>query len=420
MTFLSTRGQAPTISLRAAVTAGLAPDGGLYVPEAMPRIDLASGPAPLRRETDIQTIARAVVGAFGGNDTGAAVDAAFSWPLPLIDIGRDTAVLELYWGPSAAFKDFGAQFLGAYMSEQRSQRLAVLVATSGDTGGAVAAAFHGKPDTDVYVLYPKGRVSARQEQQLTCWGDNVTAIAVRGTFDSCQRLVKQAFGDPAFTRDRALTSANSINIGRLLPQVAYHAVASLHYLQRHGQEAGFIVPTGNVGNALACLWAQEMGFPIREVVLVTNANRTILDYRDTGTWQPRDAIATLANAMDVGAPSNMERLFHLMPEAERFAASIPVFSVADETIRRVIADGERDWGRVFDPHTACAMAAREQLSRGHWVVAATAHPAKFETVVEPLVGHAVELPPALAELMDRPTEHQEIAPDLDELRLLAC
>ncbi len=414
MKYVSTRGGAEPVSLADAIVAGLAPDGGLFVPDTMPVVDTDA-----LADADQVAVGAAVLEAFRDDDSPRCDDAighAYRDPVRLVDVGRETSVLELYWGASAAFKDYGAQFLAAYLPTVAPAKVTVMVATSGDTGGAVAAAFWRKPGVDVYVLYPKGRVSARQEHQLCCWGDNVRAIAVRGSFDECQALVKGAFEDDHWTQGRYLTSANSINVGRLLPQVVYHAWAALEYQRRHGRRPSFIVPTGNLGNALACVWARDIGFPIDRIVLATNANQTLIDYYQTGEWEPRASIATLANAMDVGNPSNMERLRALYPDHASFRDHLDVVAVDDETIREIIQHGEEDWGRVWDPHTACAVQARQELGGEHWVLAATAHPAKFETIVEPLVGHEVDLPPSLADILTRPTSNIEIEPTLEALR----
>ena len=416
MRYVSTRGAAPAVGLAEAIVAGLAPDGGLYVPDEMPRID----PAPLRGATQIE-VGQAILRAFTTNSDPSPADAiahAYETPVALTRCRDDTHVLELYWGASAAFKDYGAQFLGEYLPKCHAHlhpdggRVTVMVATSGDTGGAVAAAFWKKPSVDVFVLYPDGRVSPRQEHQLCAWGDNVRSIAVRGSFDDCQALVKGAFTDPHWSDGRFLTSANSINIGRLLPQVVYYAWASLQF----ESTASFVIPTGNLGNALACMWARQIGFPIGRIVLATNANRTLGDYYESGVYEGRSSIATLANAMDVGDPSNMERARILYPTHERFVASVDVYSVGDEAIREEIREGEVRWGRVWDPHTACAIHVRESLDAGPWVVAATAHPSKFETIVEPLIGHVVDLPPALASILERPMRKEVIEATASDLR----
>lgn len=424
MKYVSTRHNSPDQTLAGAIVAGLAPDGGLYIPDDMPSVDAES----LVGASQVE-VGQAVLEAFRDDaspDTAGAIAHAYRDRVELVDIGRKTSVLELYWGASAAFKDYGAQFLGEYLptahaaiNDAGSQRVTVMVATSGDTGGAVAAAFWRKPGVDVYVLYPKGRVSARQEHQLCCWGENVQAVRVDGSFDECQALVKGAFRDPFWTEGRFLTSANSINVGRLLPQVVYYCWSSLAYRSRHGATPNYVVPTGNLGNALACVWARTIGFPIGEIVLATNANETLFDYYENGEWEPRASIATLANAMDVGTPSNMERLRALYPDHTTFTDQLRVVSVDDSTIENVIRDGEDEWGRVWDPHTACAVHARETIGGDDWVLAATAHPAKFETVVEPLVGHEVELPPALTDILERPTQRQSIAATAEALRSVA-
>jgi threonine synthase len=328
-------------------------------------------------------------------------------------------VLELFHGPTAAFKDFGARFLAAALARLRhgnAAPLTVLVATSGDTGGAVAAAFAGRPGFRVIVLYPKGMVSERQERQLTCWTDNVQALRVRGDFDACQRMVKEAFQDGNLRERFRLTSANSISLGRLLPQMVYYASSSLEYERRHGVAPGFIVPSGNLGNATAAFWAKRLGLPIREIVLATNSNETLTRFLATGPWEPRPTVATLASAMDVGNPSNMERLADLHGGLPGAREALHASLVTDEQIRAAIQTGVERWGEVWDPHTATAVVVRERLTSPDWVLVATAHPAKFDSIVEPLIGRSVEVPAALAELLDRPGHWTEIEPSLEPLR----
>jgi threonine synthase len=423
MRFVSTRHEATPSSFSSAILAGLAPDGGLFVPERFPGFD----PVALEAVEELAPFAERVLQPFLAGDRlepelAGMCRRAFDFPVPLEELRNDTAVLELFHGPTAAFKDFGARFLAECMQHaddedpDDSRPLTVLVATSGDTGGAVAAAFHRRPGTRVAILYPRGGVSARQEQQLTCWGDNVTTFSVAGTFDDCQRLVKAAFQDDRMNAAHRLTSANSINIGRLLPQAAYYAAASVWYRRRYGAEVGFVVPAGNLGNSIGAFWAKQMGFPVREIALATNANRVIPDWFESAEWQPRPSVATLANAMDVGDPSNMERLFDLYPQREELLRVARSWSVDDGTIGEVIAAGPVDWGRVWCPHTATAVCFRERLASPHWVVVATAHPAKFETIVEPLIGREVELPAPLAELLHRPRQVVEIEADLDAFK----
>jgi threonine synthase len=419
MRYHSTRGQAPAVSLSEAVARGLAPDGGLYVPDHFPRVDLEA----IGKERSTSGVACRLLEPFFEGDPLAGrlteiCDEAFNFPAPLRDLGRSTAVLELFQGPTAAFKDFGARFLAAALSRLRSPSdpdLTVLVATSGDTGGAVAAAFAGRPGFRVVILYPKGMVSQRQEHQLTCWGGNVTALRVRGDFDACQRLVKEAFGDATLRERHNLTSANSISLGRLLPQMVYYAEASLEYVRRHGREPGFVVPSGNLGNATACFWARRCGLPIREIVLATNANPSLTRFLDEGRWQPAPTVPTLASAMDVGNPSNMERLFDLHGGSAGARGALRATLVTDEQIRETIRRGRSEWGETWDPHTATAVVVRERLGGEDWVLVATAHPAKFEGIVEPLVGATVEIPHALAELLERPAAATEVDPLLPEL-----
>jgi threonine synthase len=420
MRYVSTRGGAEPVSLSEAVERGLAPDGGLYVPEAYPTISLE---APDDAETPAEVAERVLAPFFSGDPLAPALGdicrEAFTFPLPLRELGDRTAVLELFHGPTAAFKDVGARFLAALMSRLGggdARPLTILVATSGDTGGAVAAAFHGRPGVEVAVLFPAGMVSPRQEKQLTAWGGNVRAFAVRGAFDDCQRLVKAAMADPALRAARRLSSANSINVGRLLPQMAYYAWASREYLRRHGAEPGFVIPSGNLGNGAAALWARRAGLPIREVVMATNANPAVTAFAAGAPWAAHPTVATLATAMDVGDPSNMERLFHLFGGHEPARAALHAERVDDVEIRRVIREGPARWGTVWDPHTATAVAVRERLPGGDWIVVATAHPAKFEGVVEPLVGHEIPIPPELQRLLDRPSRTEPLEPTLDAFR----
>jgi threonine synthase len=419
MRFVSTRGESPAVPYSEAALQGLAPDGGLYVPETWPAsdIDALDARAPL-----VELAAEILRPFLAGDELEPELSdicaRAFDFPVPLVHLERSTSVLELFHGPTAAFKDFGARFLAECFErllDRRSERLTVLVATSGDTGAAVASACHRRRNIRVGLLYPDGGVAPRQQRQLTCWDDNVLSFAVRGTFDDCQRLVKTAFARQGWPAEGRLSSANSINIGRLLPQAMYYAVASLWYRRERGRAAGFIVPSGNIGNSVGAFWAKRLGFPVREVALAANANRVVPDWFRTGEWRPRSSIRTLANAMDVGNPSNMERLFHLYPDREALLRDASSLSVGDETIRREIAAGPERWGRIWCPHTATAAHFRNRLDSDDWVLVATAHPAKFEEIVEPLVGRPIDVPPRLAELLDRPNHWETIDPDLDRL-----
>lgn len=434
MTFASTRGAAPPLTLPEALVQGLAPDGGLYVPTGWPELK----PEDFGDVLDLPAVAERLLAPFAAGTVlersmPDIVREAFDFPAPRIPLtataaGERLSVLELFHGPTAAFKDFGARFLAACLARLQAgsaagdvQPLHILVATSGDTGGAVAAAFHGRPGFRVSVLFPKGLVSPTQERQLTCWGGNVRSYAVAGTFDDCQRMVKEAFLDPALAARHALSSANSINLGRLLPQAVYYAATSLGHLRTAGSPLSFIIPSGNLGNAAACIWARRMGLPIGEVILAHNANRTVPELLESGMYAPRTSVATIASAMDVGNPSNLERLRQMHPAIDSLRTAVRALSVDDDAIRaRIISDHAR-FGQVWCPHTAVAAEAWSRLSpeerRAHaWCLVATASPAKFPEVVEPLLRMKVPVPPALAELFDRPTSVAPLAASFAALR----
>ena len=427
MRFTSTRNRDTTAGFAEALLKGLSPDGGLYVPQTWPRVE----PQAFTGDTQLPSIANRMLAPFVADDDFAALlpaatAEAFNFAAPLVPLASQSrlGVLELFHGPTAAFKDFGARFLAACMARLRKpvgRPLTILVATSGDTGGAVAAAYHNRPGMRVAVLFPKGFVSPTQEQQLTCWGGNVTALSVRGTFDDCQRMVKQAFLDPQLKETTELSSANSINLGRLLPQAVYYAATSLAVWRATGEPASFVVPTGNVGNSVACLWARKLGLPIGEVVLAHNVNRAVPDYLDSGEWRPRPSIPTLASAMDVGDPSNMERLRSLFPEVGDLRKVVSASVVSDSDIRKSIRRGFEMYGQVWCPHTATAAEAYDRLpeerkQNGRWVIVSTAHAAKFREIVEPLIGREVPVPDSLAKLFARPAEHTEIDANLAALR----
>jgi threonine synthase len=426
MHYLSTRGAGP-VTLDEALVRGIASDGGLFLPQQLPAFTAedfaAAGSIP-------EVAARLMAPFFSGSalrdDLQAILAETFSFPIPVTPLPADqgsAGLLELYHGPTAAFKDVGAGFLAACLTRLEGDEalpLTILVATSGDTGGAVAAAFNERPGMRVVVLFPEGRVSDRQAQQLTCWGDNVLSLRVRGAFDDCQALVKSALADTDLGSRFRFSSANSINIGRLLPQSTYYAHASLDHFAKTGRKPGFIVPTGNLGNALACVMAREMGLPIGPIILATNANRTISDYFETLKWLPRPSVQTLASAMDVGDPSNMERLRSLVGDAEVLRDRLGVLAVTDDLIEAAIRRDYEEFGFATCPHTATATHTwrnlSDELRAGHdWILVATAHPAKFETIVEPLIGATVPLPEGLADILARPSRSVAIDADLEAL-----
>lgn len=425
MKFISTRGAAPAADIGSALLAGLAPDGGLYVPAHLPRMH-ASDFDGCTSLPDVAT--RLLQPFFAGSELESQLATickeALEFPVPMTALANtpNTQVLELFHGPTAAFKDIGARFLAACLARlhRGDHELTILVATSGDTGAAVASAFHLRPGLRVLILYPDGRVSPRQAHQLGCFGDNVAAYKVAGNFDDCQRMVKLALADPELQRQRPLTSANSISLGRLLPQMSYYAMASLEHWRATENELGFVIPTGNLGNAMAALLARAIGLPVGRVSLATNANHVLADYFVGGDYQPHDSIATLANAMDVGSPSNFERLRWLFPDEDVLRESLVASVVDDDAIRTTIQGADRDHAITLCPHSACALALLQRLRESgdgsDQAIVATAHPAKFEQVVEPLLGRHVAIPSSLAELLDRPAKATPLAADYSAFR----
>ena len=416
--FVSTRdknGQSLTVS--EALLKGLAPDGGLFVPTEMPTL-----PSDFTlKEGAWYAMYQAIKPFFEGDeledDLMEICRNAFNFPIPMKELEKEKVLLELIYGPTSAFKDFGARFLAYAMEKllvKKGEEKTILVATSGDTGGAVAAAFWGRQNLKAKVLFPKGRVAERQRAQLTTWGENIESYEVDGSFDDCQKMVKEAFMDQSITD--GLSSSNSINIGRLLPQMAYYVYASHMYREIYGKEPVIIVPSGNVGNVTGCFWAKAMGSPISRIVMATNANRTIPDYLESGEYSPRASVKTLANAMDVGAPSNMERLFDMFPTFEDFSSQVSARSVSDSEIQRTIKEVYEDYGYIICPHTACGeRVRRDYFSDCPTIVVSTAHPAKFDTIVEPLLGCTVPIPQNLWQIIQKPMVAKEIGKNYKEL-----
>ena len=424
MKYVSTRGHAPPVGIGAALAAGLAPDGGLYVPQALPHL----GVEQFDCATSLAEVAVPLLAPFFEGDglrgeLAGICSQAFNFETPLVAVDGDNIFqLELFHGPTAAFKDVGARLLAACLQRLPSadaRPLTILVATSGDTGAAVAAAFHRLPGMRVVILFPDGRVSPRQAQQLGCFGDNVLALAVQGSFDDCQALVKQALADTGLQSKVPLSSANSISLGRWLPQMAYYAQASLAHFWRTQSVLNFIIPTGNLGNAVAAALARRIGLPIGRIVLATNANDVLPKFFAGAVYAPQASRQTLANAMDVGAPSNFERLRWMYPEEAQLREAFTAITTSDEQISKSIVRHHAQTGGVVCPHTATALHALESITRDPadaWAIVATAHPAKFEGVVEPLVHEPVSVPPMLAALLARPSHAEDLAPDYDLLR----
>lgn len=396
MKFYSTRKSSPEISFSEAIQQGLAPDGGLYVPEVFPKIDLSG----IKNPSDI--LLPFLSGDILEDSIHDICAKALNFPTPTVKLNDSTQILELFHGPTCAFKDYGARFLAESLQQLANKdpqlKKTILVATSGDTGGAVASAFYQKSNFDVVILFPHQGVSKRQEKQLTCWGENITSYAVEGDFDTCQKMVKHKL---SFEKEK-YSSANSINIGRLLPQMTYYAIASL---QNPG--VNFIVPTGNMGNVVAAFWAKRMGFPIGKINIATNANSTISQFFESGNYQSQKTINTIANAMDVGNPSNIERLFDLYLDIKELKKTTEVLSVSDDQIKETIIQTHRDFGYIPCPHTATALYFKSKLT-GNWMITATAHPAKFETVIEPLINKTLEVPNSLKKLLEKESHFKVI------------
>lgn len=417
MEYVSTRDKnGKSYSASEAILKGLAPDGGLFVPKAMPKL-----PDDFTLSKGLSyAMYQAIKPFFEGDELEDELEdicnSAFDFPLPFFKERDGKEIMELIYGPTSAFKDYGARFLSFSMEKllkKRGEELTILVATSGDTGGAVASAFHNRENLKVKVLFPKGRVADRQRAQLTSWGDNVEAYEVEGAFDDCQKMVKDAFMDKSLS---GLSSANSINLGRLMPQMAYYVYASTLFEIKYGRKPTVIIPSGNVGNSTGAFWARAIGAPIGDIVLAVNANKTIPDYIESGNYEPRASVKTLANAMDVGAPSNMERLFDIFPIYDEFKANVSSYSVSDDEIRDTIKKMYDETGYVLCPHTACA----EKVRRDHYsevptIIVATAHPAKFNTIVEPLIGKEVPIPDNLFKIMQKPSTAKEIDIDYHKL-----
>ncbi|HEX8299789.1 MAG TPA: threonine synthase [Rubricoccaceae bacterium] len=431
MRYRSTSDPAHRATFREAVLSGTPPGGGLYVPETPPA--LPPGVAHTLADRSIEDIAFDLARAFIGPDDVSDADLAdavrhtLAFPLPVVDVEPGLSLLELFHGPTLAFKDVGARFLAAMLglfASTDGRETVVLVATSGDTGGAVAAGLHGTPDVSVVVLYPGGRVSPLQEKQFASLGGNVHALRVAGSFDDCQRLVKAMFADPDLREGIALTSANSISVARLVPQTFYYGALARHTAQTGGLAPAVVVPSGNVGNLTAGLLARRAGLPLGRFVAATNANTLLSDVLGGMPYAPRASHQTLSTAMDVGDPSNLARLLDLYGSAATLATDVEAVSVSDAETEAAMRGLSERTGYVADPHTAVGVAAWERVQRRDarsgeaecGVVLATAHPAKFPDEVHRVLGSAPQTPERLARLATRPLLADDIAPDTEALR----
>ena len=395
---ISTRGK-DSASIDEAILSGLAKDGGLYVPEIFPQYSIKS----FYNIDDLSDFSAQLLAPFF-LDSKITIDRhlckrVFSFPLPLKPLINKNYVLELFHGPTLSFKDFGAQFFAECLGQlSEGSPTKVLVATSGDTGSAVACALDGKKNIEGIILFPKNKISPRQQSQITCWGDNIKAVAVNGTFDQCQQLIKKAFLKAGLKQK--LTTANSINIARLLPQLIFYAYSSIQIAKLHHQSANYIVPSGNLGNVTACYWAKTLGFPIDEILIANNTNNVLTEFLSSGIYQATPSIKTIANAMDVGDPSNLERLLALFADFIEFKKQMNVVSVNDEAIKKAIIECYQNYNYLLCPHTATAYHRLKTVNQNKpWIIMATAHPVKFNEIIEPLLHINIPIPTYLNVLL---------------------
>ncbi len=428
MEFISTAGGAPPCDLKMALFRGLPPDGGLYMPS--PLEPLPQEQIHALRGAELTTTALAVArhlfrDVVEDDRLETLIKDALDFEIPLVRLDERLFVLELFHGPTLAFKDVGARCMARLMAgygTATDRPLTVITATSGDTGGAVAHAFHDLPDTRVVILFPAGQVSPVQRRQFTTLGRGVEAVAVAGRFDDCQRLAKEALADDDLRERLTLTSANSINVGRLLPQVFYY----FHGWTQLPEGMGEVVvstPSGNFGNLTAGLMAMRLGLEISVFVAATNVNYVVPEYLQTGVFRPRDSVRTISSAMDVGNPSNFARMLALYEgREEELQRDVLGSTHTDEETREAIAEVYRQYGYILDPHSAVGyLGLMQALSRDQarvGILLATAHPAKFAETVEPLIGQALPVPERLAVLLDRQERVTELAPSLAELKRL--
>ncbi len=409
MKYYSTKNKSHQVDLRSAVLQSLPPDNGLYMPE---RIDtLSDNFYKNLSKLSLQDIAYEVSRQFLKEDFSGAeildiVDEAINFPAPIVTLNETISIQELWHGPSLAFKDYGARFMANLMARlvsDEDKKLTILVATSGDTGGAVAAGFLGVPGVEVVILYPKGKVSPIQEKQLTTLGQNITALEIDGTFDDCQALVKMAFLDHDVNKSYFLSSANSINIARLIPQSFYY-FDGYKQLGATDDHVNYCIPSGNFGNLTAGLFAKRMGLPINRFLAATNVNNVVPTYLDTGSYEPRPSVQTTSNAMDVGNPSNFRRMEDLYDSTQKMTQDIIGFSYIDKQTDFAIQEVSRDYSYIIDPHGAVGyLAAKEYnlLYPGEkTVVLETAHPAKFLPVMNPILGE-INIPDRLVKLSEK-------------------
>ncbi|MBI2024859.1 MAG: threonine synthase [Candidatus Harrisonbacteria bacterium] len=410
MLYYSTNHNSDRVDFKTALLRGLAPDGGLYMPESFPELRKTKGASQNFSETlapflDIPK-----------TEIARIVDESFVFPVPSKKLFGEISILELFHGPTLSFKDFGARFMARAMNyylQRKNEQLTIIVATSGDTGSAVASGFYGLSNIRVVVLYPSKRISELQEKQISTFGGNIAAVEVAGDFDDCQRLAKQALSDENLREEINLSSANSINIGRLLPQMFY-------YFKGFQSGASFVVPSGNFGNLTAGLFAKKIGLPVKKFIAAINENSVIPEFLATGKLIERKTRMTISNAMDVGKPSNWARITDLY-QGDRLAMKkdLEAIAISEAETKKTISEVYKNYGYVVDPHTAVGVAAAFRQPPGEpKIVLATAHPAKFPKIVESAIGEKVNIPNALNEVLNKEKRSVLIKPDYPALKEL--
>lgn len=427
MKFYSTNNKDHKVTLRDAVIQGLAPDNGLYMPETIPVLSrrfFDELPEKSFREIAFEVAANLIGDDLTEQELKKIVDHTISFDAPIVEIEKDIYSLELFHGPTLAFKDFGARFmsqlLGHFAREQK-KAITILVATSGDTGSAVANGFLGVPNTRVVVLYPSGKVSDIQEKQFTTLGQNITAVEIEGTFDDCQRMVKQSFLDADLKKDFFLTSANSINISRLIPQSFYYFYAYAQ-LPDKNKPVVFAIPSGNFGNLTGGMLAKRMGLPIKQFIAATNVNDVVPEYLKTKAFQPRPSKQTISNAMDVGNPSNFTRMLDLYQnQYDLLAKDVIGYAFTDEETRQAMIRVFEDKGYIMDPHGAIGYLGLRKFSEDteskvSGIFLETAHPGKFKEVVENTLKQTIELPAALQEFMKGKKETVKLGKEFETFK----
>jgi threonine synthase len=426
MKFYSTSNKKITVGLQEAVTRGLAPDNGLYMPESIPTLS-ANFFRDIRNlsfaQIAFEVAKNLLSGSIPDSELKKMVDHTIQFDAPLIEIEKDVFALELFHGPTLAFKDFGARFMSqmlGYFAKQQQHEIVILVATSGDTGSAVANGFLGVEGTRVVVLYPSGKVSDIQEKQFTTLGQNVTAVEVDGTFDDCQRLVKQAFLDSYLKKQFFLTSANSINIARLIPQSFYyfHAFAKL---KDQSKPVVFSVPSGNFGNLTGGLLAKKMGLPIERFIAATNINDVVPEYLKSNQFNPRTSLATISNAMDVGNPSNFVRILDLFEnDHAAIRKNIAGYAFTDQQTRAAMQKVYAEKRYILDPHGAVGylgVMEYQKVSPGFTgIFLETAHPAKFKEVVEEALQTEISIPQPLQKFLTQTKETSRMGSDFESFK----